>query len=340
MESRRRRKGFTLVELLVVIAIIGILIALLLPAVQMAREAARRATCCKNIKQWSLAALTHESIHGYYPTGGWGWKWIGDPDRGFDQGQPGGFFYNILPYMEQKELHDRGAGRSLSAKMDCLTTLIRVPVDSYNCPSRRGGSETIRITLYGGKYYHNVNYGSGVPESAIDYAVNVGDFNSPPDGSEYDNICSSGPASYAQGDDPAYVWPTWLPQVTGVSFIRSKIKVADITDGTANTYLGGEKSVQPSHYYDGKSYGDDNNPFVGHDWDVMRWASSTYKLRPDYRADYHADYYFGSAHMTVCHMGFCDGSVHGVSYEIDPLVHARLGNRADGGAADMSQIVY
>ena len=100
--------GFTLVELLVVITIIGILIALLLPAVQSAREAARRTQCSNNLKQLALACLVHESTHGFFPTGGWGWHWVGDPDMGFDLKQPGGWIYNILPYIEQGALHDLG----------------------------------------------------------------------------------------------------------------------------------------------------------------------------------------------------------------------------------------
>jgi prepilin-type N-terminal cleavage/methylation domain-containing protein len=104
-----RKRAFTLVELLVVITIIGILIALLLPAVQAAREAARRMQCSNQIKQLSLGCINHESAHGFYPTGGWGFAWIGDPDSGFDDKQPGGWIYNLLPYIEQQAMRDKGS---------------------------------------------------------------------------------------------------------------------------------------------------------------------------------------------------------------------------------------
>ncbi len=108
--ERRVREGFTLVELLVVIAIIGILVALLLPAIQAAREAARRNQCTNNLKQLALGALNHESTFKQFPSAGLGYKWGGDPNFGGGRKQPGVGSITRCPFIEEQQIHDMGMG--------------------------------------------------------------------------------------------------------------------------------------------------------------------------------------------------------------------------------------
>jgi prepilin-type N-terminal cleavage/methylation domain-containing protein/prepilin-type processing-associated H-X9-DG protein len=340
-----RRKGFTLVELLVVITIIGILIGLLLPAVNSAREAARNGTCQNNLKQLGLASLNHEHAHGFFPTGGWGSKWVGDPDAGYGITQPGGWLYCILPYMDQQNLHDMGLGQRGTARSKQLTDaakMIGTPLAILYCPTRRqtGGYPS-------GATYTNVsgasptgNYGKS------DYAANGGDATT--------FIQSSANAPVP----PATIYSIFDPNssanasaniLTGVSFIGSMIKVAHITDGPSNTYLLGEKFLNPDNYISGSDPGDSNCAYIGWSNDLFRSClnDSAGKIgapRQDTPPPAGATAYsfnenmiFGSAHPSGCNFVFCDGSVHSISFAIDPNVHHLLGNRADGQPIDDSK---
>jgi prepilin-type N-terminal cleavage/methylation domain-containing protein/prepilin-type processing-associated H-X9-DG protein len=131
------RRGLTLVELLVVFAIIGVLIGLLLPAVQMARESARRSSCANNLRQAGVAAKLHLEAHGIFPTGGWGADWVGDPDAGFGPKQPGGWLYNVLPYVEQSSIREMGRGQTGTQKRAVLAQVMQIPLEVFACPSRR-----------------------------------------------------------------------------------------------------------------------------------------------------------------------------------------------------------
>src|SRR3954462_14429918 len=125
---RRRlpQRAFTLVELLVVIAIIGVLVALLLPAVQAAREAARRIQCTNNLKQIGLGFHNHTDINGHLPTGGWGWGWVGDADLGAGKTQTGSWPFNILPYIEQKAIYDLSGGAAGPPKPAALDRMVQI----------------------------------------------------------------------------------------------------------------------------------------------------------------------------------------------------------------------
>lgn len=135
----KNKTGFTLVELLVVIAIIGILVALLLPAVQSAREAARRSQCKNQLKQMALSCLLHEDTQGYLPSGGWGTRFVADPNRGYGKDQPGSWYYSVFSFLEENALRDLGKGTTPGTAdfQQAITQLLQTPVKTFNCPSRR-----------------------------------------------------------------------------------------------------------------------------------------------------------------------------------------------------------
>ncbi len=326
--------GFTLVELLVVITIIGILIALLLPAVQSAREAARRTQCSNNLKQLGLAALTFESSAGYLPPNGWGCWWIGDPAYGHDWKQPGGWIYNELPFLEQQALHDLPAGKTGSARDQAFATMNSTPLASVNCPTRR---PLMLFPVSSPAYLsaRNMNAAALPPQvNRTDYASNGGDVYN--DAGATGIFGGWGPNDYPSGVSAAgrQGWTTLAKNASGVIFAASEIPLALVTDGASNTYLIGEKYLTTDNYYNGLDAADNEDAVMGDNGDIVRWGGpSVTPPQPDTPGSL-PWFGFGSAHSTGFGVAMCDGSVRTISFSIDLTTHGHLANRCDGQAID------
>lgn len=322
---RTRLVGFTLVELLVVIAIIGILMSMTLPAIQSARESGRRTQCSNNLRNIGQGSLQHHTAQGHFPTGGWGYAWGGDPDRGFSQRQPGGWGYNILPFIEETALHDQGkSGDPLTfntTKRAGSKKRASTVVQVYLCPTRG------RPGLHGGSWHGHRNLDfSGLSEIAkTDYAMNGGSANAGwPIGPD---VAALG---WADSQFSTVSYGNAL-NADGVSHIRSMIREAHIKDGNSRTYLAGEKYLNFSTAGTSTGSGDDNQTWeVGFDWDTYRFtaASPQFDQNPDSTSN---NIIFGSAHFGGFNMVFCDGSTKHIPYDIDLAVHTALGGRKDGG---------
>ena len=203
--QKTRKRAFTLIELLVVIAVIGILIGLLLPAVQAAREAARRAQCVNNLKQIGLALLNYEGTLQTFPPG-----YVSNFDaQGNDTGPGWGWAAMLLPQFEQTSLFN-SINFDLAIEQPANLTSRLPVVTNFLCPSDRAQSSW--------------------------WAVNRDAFTALP----LQNICQVASSNYVG----MYGTGEPGPNGEGVFFRNSKIAVRDITDGTAQTILVGERSHQ------------------------------------------------------------------------------------------------
>ncbi|MCC6491675.1 MAG: DUF1559 domain-containing protein [Pirellulales bacterium] len=321
------RNGFTLVELLVVIAIIGVLVALLLPAVQAAREASRSAQCKNHVKQLALAMVMHEQAQGRLPSAGFNGDWVGDPDLGFGLKQPAGWVFAILPYIEQTSIRTIGAGMAGVDKRKELARRDAMAIEFLNCPSRRNSQG------YPNPANHvPINGRDAALHGRSDYAQNAGDIK------ELEQWCHTN-SPRAVGDAGGAAWPPALDLHSGVGFCGATIKLRNITDGLSNTYAVGDRFIEPQHYENGLGHADDWPMYTGYQDDLYR---SVYHLPGDESYTPLRDqdgvggarvhFRFGSAHPGGCNLAMCDGSVQSVSYDIDPEVHRQSGHRSDGGA--------
>jgi len=311
--AKRHRRAFSLVELLVTIAILGTLISLILPAVQTVRESSRNATCRNRARQIGIGLASHEAAHGRLPSGGWGFQWVGDPDRGSGRAQPGGWLFTILPHIEAMTVHNVALGTSPSEKPEALGAMLQEPVTMLTCPSRRPPG----LRPFLGQYpLHNATKPALAFKS--DFAGCGGDV----------RVGGGGPEADSPQAIAAYEWPN-VEKASGAFFGGSQMRAADFMDGLANTYVAGEKYVRlgEARNADDRDFGDDQAAYIGDDRDIRRWTI-TPPLRDSREWD--APDSFGSRHPTSWNALFADGSVRSMAFDIDPQIHRSLGNRRDG----------
>ncbi|HND56015.1 MAG TPA: DUF1559 domain-containing protein [Pirellulaceae bacterium] len=276
MKTRRSHSGFTLVELLVVIAIIGILVALLLPAVQAAREAARRTTCLNNLVQSGLAIQNFEFHFERLPAGTLN---ADGPIRNEEIGTHVSWIVQILPYFEQNALarhFDAKAGAYAESNAAVRAARIR----SLVCPSSPVvGPDKVALSSYAGSHHDE--------ESPIDK----------------DN--------------------------RGLLFLNSRVRFADIYDGSSQTVLLGEllTSADSFGWVSGTRWTLRNTSRIEQPRAPGATPASSATSGPLFVGG------FGSDHTGGLNMSFADGSTHFLSINTSREVLRQLGNRADGEIA-------
>mgnify|MGYP001228722508 CR=1 FL=1 len=335
-------RAFTLVELLVVIAIIGVLVALLLPAVQAAREAARRSQCVNNLRQIGLAVQNYESQSGKVPAACY-------------QDETPTWLVLILPFMEQQAIYDSW---DLEAKWHWPQNQLarESPIPGYLCPSRDRGGRTTSLEFSGGGEPHPAGAALG------DYAGNAGnsfpglpnpEFPDPPLSivewkgeslTPYGVIIvqNFGPGPAASPNDPVY-YPG-----------RSIMTWSRVTDGLVNTFLAGERHyIQgvdlPSAFWPVRGGGGADGAYCD-----CNDAPTNTRLAGGARVNSGGilydgqfpiangpdddtmpqNWHFGSAHPGICQFAMCDGSVQTMNTDIDINTLGRLAQRNDGDVSD------
>ncbi|NLF73886.1 MAG: DUF1559 domain-containing protein [Candidatus Anammoximicrobium sp.] len=326
MFRTKRKRAFTLVELLVVIAIIGILVALLLPAIQAAREAARRTECINNLKQIALATQNFHDTYRQLPPLAINYT---ASNRYY-----GTYFAFILPFLEAQGVYDLfdmqapfGYVNSTAPPNWQATKLDTCSVPAYLCPSR-----------------HSKSAKNARGQQPSDYAIPTWSTNT--GNTEY-FAWSSNLGTFQQALIGAVA-----TEVDTVNFLVKKWRTAGletIVDGTSNTFLVGEKHLSKDGLFacgNQTSNGRDCTPFYigpgpNHDYGYGEyWWTGPTKGRPlarglnDYSADIRlaGESALGSWHPAACNFALVDGSITSISVDIDQQLLECLTRRADGEA--------
>lgn len=314
MQLQKPKSGFTLVELLVVIAIIGILIALLLPAVQMAREAARRTQCLNNMRQVGLACHNYHDVNGTFPPGRR--VYDGTDSGGSPTKIVTGFLASILPFAEQANLGD------IYNQQYSFDDVINQPaanlkVDFFICPSSPGDHVTPIYAGWNEGWTTDVSAMSGKTGVATDYQGIRG-------------------LHYVDAG-------TGVKTYDGSCGILNEVgtRIADITDGTSNTILLFEMAGKPDHWRLGKLQPEPTNaqfyqhgPWAGNNGvSIYNWrADGSEKACDACNSFINIDNVYApySFHPTVVTVMFADGSAKSISETIDTQTFINLAQKADG----------
>lgn len=322
--QRFSRLGFTLVELLVVIAIIGMLVSLLLPAVNSAREAARMTSCRNNLHQLGLAVTNYQEVKRMFPAARVSSR-PDDYDRPMCGGAEPSWYVHILPFLEENGLY---AQWDIYASWHTHTDVVRESSSkAFICFSRRPAEGSIGTRPLGGRLPCGCPDPSGPPRpvsgALSDYAGNHGDLSPGASGLPSD--------FYFGGNGNGViitVRPTCREDENLGSIVNGwydKVRLKDVVDGTSHTFLVGEKAISKSRI---GQYPDDSPMYDGDFLPASSRLAGPGLALGQEDSDILAGYYgFGSWHEGVTNFVLVDGSGQTIDNSIDTIVLGEMANR-------------